>query len=136
MATYVRKRTIARNVWLGVSVEDQKYGVPRIDYLRDLDVSVRFLSCEPLLEDLGSIDLAGIDWAIVGGESGFKARPMKSAWVESIKQQCEDQHVRFFFKQWGAFGADGVKRSKKANGRKYQNREWNDIPTTSLIQAV
>ena len=136
MASYVNRRNIAPNIWLGVSVEDRKYGIPRINYLRTLKASVRFLSCEPLLEGLGTLDLKDIDWVIVGGESGFKARPMKTEWVESIKQQCEAQGVRFFFKQWGTYGPDGIKRTKKANGRKYQDREWNDIPNSSLIQAI
>lgn len=88
-----------------------------INYLRQVSARTRFISIEPLLEDLGSVDLTGIAWAIVGGESGPGARPMKTEWVQNIRRQCGEQDVRFFFKQWGAFGADGVRRSKKANGR-------------------
>lgn len=77
---------------------------------------LRFLSCEPLLEDLGELDLSGIGWVIVGGESGAKARPMKEEWVLNIRRQCEERGVPFFFKQWGTWGADGVRRSKRANG--------------------
>ena len=105
-------RIVLGNVWLGVSVEDRKYGLPRIDQLRVIDAPICFLSVEPLLEDLDQIDLAGIHWVIVGGESGPKARPMKPEWVESIKEQCEEHGVAFFFKQWGGWGADGKKCSK------------------------
>lgn len=127
--------TIPPNVWLGVSVENRKQGVPRISVLREIEVSVRFLSIEPLLEHLGEIDLTGIHWAIVGGESGPKARPMKREWVDSIKQQCDAAGVAFFFKQWGTWGADGQKRSKKENGRRYRGRVWDAMPTLPL-QAV
>lgn len=90
------------NAWIGVTVENRKHGLPRIDDLRKVPAKVRFLSIEPLLEDLGEIDLSGIHWVIVGGESGHGARPMEPAWVESIKRQCEAAGVAFFFKQWGA----------------------------------
>lgn len=89
------------NVWLGVTVENRKHGLPRIDHLRDVPAQVRFLSIEPLLEDLGPLDLTGIHWVIVGGESGPLARPMQPEWVASIRAQCEAQGVPFFFKQWG-----------------------------------
>jgi len=102
--------------------------VPRIEILRKIDVSVRFLSIEPLLEDLGKLDLQDIQWVIVGGESGKKARPMHKSWVTSIKQQCDSAGIAFFFKQWGAWGADGQRRSKKANGRDLGGRVWDDMP--------
>lgn len=89
------------NVWLGVSVEDRKFGLPRIDVLRDVPAAVRFLSIEPLLEDLGDLDLRGIDWVIVGGESGRKARPFDEAWAVNIVRQCKDQGVPVFVKQPG-----------------------------------
>jgi protein gp37 len=89
------------NVWLGVSVEDRAHGVPRIDILRRIPAKVRFLSCEPLVGDLGMVDLSGIGWVIVGGESGPNARPMDPDWMLRIKIQCQQQHVPFFFKQWG-----------------------------------
>ena len=84
--------------------------------LLDKYAPVKFLSCEPLLSDLGELELYGIDWVIVGGESGNQARPMKKEWVLNIKRQCEEQGVPFFFKQWGTWGEDGVMRNKKANG--------------------
>lgn len=120
------------NVWLGVSVEDRAYGLPRIDHLRRVDAKVRFLSIEPLLEDLGQFDLGGVHWVIVGGESGHKARPMQEAWVENIKHQADQAGVAFFFKQWGGWGADGVKRHKKANGRVFKGRTWNAVPNHSF----
>lgn len=131
MAKFCRGVEVPPNVWLGVSVENRKYGVPRIDVLREIDVFIRFLSVEPLLEDLGEIDLTGIQWVIVGGESGRKARPMKPEWVDGIKRQCDRDEVAFFFKQWGTWGADGQKRSKGANGRQYQGRIWDGMPELS-----
>lgn len=128
MAEFCRGVTVPENVWIGVSVEDRKYGLPRIPHLRGIDASVRFLSIEPLLEDLGRFDLSGVRWVILGGESGPKARPMKPAWVDSIKQQCDAADVAFFFKQWGAWGADGERRSKSANGREYLGRVWDGMP--------
>lgn len=121
-------RKVPSNVWLGVSVENQKHGLPRIDELRAIDASIRFLSVEPLLEDIGAVDLSGIHWVIVGGESGPKARPMKPEWVEAIKEQCEMQGAAFFFKQWGGWGADGKKRPKKENGRVFAGRTWDEMP--------
>lgn len=109
------------NVWLGVSVEDRKYGIPRIDQLRETPAAIRFLSVEPLLEDLGEIDLRGIHWVIVGGESGAGARPMDAAWVRSLRDQCEAAGVAFFFKQWG-----GVR--KKAAGRVLDGRTHDAMP--------
>lgn len=90
------------NVWLGVTVETANHK-DRIDYLRQTNAPVKFLSCEPLLEDLGELDLTGIDWVICGGESGHKARPMHPDWVRNIQRQCKEQNVPFFFKQWGEF---------------------------------
>lgn len=129
LPTFFASRRCPENVWLGVSVEDRKYGVPRIAQLqRVLAASVRFLSVEPLLEDLGRLDLAGIHWVIVGGESGAKARPMKEAWADSVRRQALAQGVAFFFKQWGAWGPDGVRRDKKSNGRELAGRRWNEFP--------
>ena len=132
---YFHNRACPKNIWLGVSVEDRRYGLPRIDYLRQVDAHIRFLSVEPLLEDLGSIDLNGIHWIIVGGESGHKARPMRSEWVENIQHQAKDSDVAFFFKQWGTWGADGVKRRKKSNGRIFKGKTWNDMPDNDLLFA-
>lgn len=128
MAEYFEGRTAPRNAWLGVSVEDRKYGLPRIDFLRTVDAAVRFLSVEPLLEDLIEINLQDIHWVIVGGESGPKARPMRQEWVETIQAQCEEQGAAFFFKQWGGWGADGKKRAKKYNGRIINGRTYDEMP--------
>jgi len=131
MAEFCHGVAVPSNVWLGVSVENRKYGLPRIPVLRGIDASIRFLSIEPLLEDLGSFDLNGIHWVIVGGESGRKARPMRPEWVAAIKRQCVAARVAFFFKQWGTWGADGEKRSKTANGRKFRGRTWDAMPSPS-----
>src|SRR5690606_25242944 len=109
------------HVWFGVSVEDRAYGVPRIATLRDTPAAVRFLSIEPLLEDLGEIDLARIDWVIVGGESGPRARPMREEWVLSIRDQCRRLQVPFFFKQWGG-------TRKHATGRTLRGRLYDEFP--------
>jgi protein gp37 len=109
------------HIWWGVSVEDRKYGLPRIDDLRKTDVEIRFLSVEPLLEDLGRLNLDGIHWVIVGGESGAGARPMKKEWVRSVRDQCRRAGVPFFFKQWG-----GVRKS--VLGRKLDGRTYDEFP--------
>ncbi len=132
MRDYFSSRTVPENAWLGVSVEDRKYGKPRIPNLQSIDAKTRFLSVEPLLEDVGKLSLEGIHWVIVGGESGAGARPMQEDWVTSIQRQCRQQRVDFFFKQWGAWGADGVKRSKKANGRQLRGRTWDMIPAIAV----
>lgn len=128
MREFCRGLQVPPNVWLGVSVENRQHGIPRIAVLREVDAFIRFLSVEPLLEDLGEIDLRGIQWVIVGGESGSRARPMRPEWVDGIKRQCDQAGTAFFFKQWGTWGADGEKRSKKANGRKYRGRVWDAMP--------
>ncbi len=106
------------NVWLGVTVEHYKVK-ERMYFLKEIKETcgapVTFLSCEPLLGDLGALDLEGIDWVIVGGESGPQARKMNKEWVLNIQRQCAEQGVPFFFKQWGTYGEDGIKRNKKAN---------------------
>lgn len=112
------------HVWLGVSVEDRRYGLPRIDELRGARAAVRFLSVEPLLEDLGAIELDGIDWVIVGGESGPGARPMHPAWVRSIRDQCREAGIPFFFKQWGG-------TRKKLTGRELDGRVHDEFPAAS-----
>ena len=108
------------NVWMGVSVENKDYTF-RIDHLRQTGALVKFLSLEPLLGPLADLDLHGINWVIVGGESGPGARPLAKEWVVDIKDQCRAAHVPFFFKQWG-----GVKR--KRNGRVLQGRTWDEMP--------
>lgn len=128
MLSFFMKRRVPENAWIGVSVEDVKYGVPRVNNLRKIHAKIRFLSVEPLLEDIGQLNLTDIHWVIVGGESGSKARPMKIEWVESIRDQCQEQQVAFFFKQWGGWGADGVKRAKQANGRELNGKIWDEMP--------
>jgi protein gp37 len=112
------------HVWLGVSVEDKAYGLRRIEALRRTPARVRFLSIEPLLEDLGKLDLTAIDWVIVGGESGPGARPMKQDWVMSIFRQCRDSGVPFFFKQWGGL-------RKHETGRKLKGKTYSEFPSPS-----
>ena len=117
------------NVWFGVSVEDREYGLPRLEALRHTQAAVRFVSIEPLLEDLGNINLAGIDWVIVGGESGPHARPLQADWVTSIQQQCQAAGVPFFFKQWG-----GVR--KHMTGRLLNGRTYDEFPSDVPYDAI
>lgn len=124
LATELQFAAAKENIWWGVSVEDKKHGVPRIDNLRRAPGRVRFLSVEPLLEDLGELDLSGIHWVIVGGESGAGARPLRPEWVRRILRQCRDQRVPFFFKQWG-----GVNKGKA--GRLLNGRTYDEFPVTA-----
>lgn len=132
MNEYFQTRQVPDNAWLGVSVEDKKYGIPRIGYLQAIKAKTRFLSIEPLLEDLGRFSLKGIHWVIVGGESGVKARPMEESWVLKLRDQCQRNEIDFFFKQWGSWGQDGVKRNKSANGRQLQGQLWDMIPAVAI----
>lgn len=134
LAEYFSTRKVPGNVWLGVSVEARKTK-GRVDVLRKIDATIRFLSLEPLLEDLGKLNLKGVHWVIVGGESGSRARPMQPEWAERIQEQCAEQGSSFFFKQWGSWGSDGRRRSKKANGRILLGKEWNEQPerSTSVV---
>jgi protein gp37 len=118
-----------KHIWWGVSVEDLRYGVPRIAELRQTPAAVRFLSIEPLIEDIGSIDLRGISWVIVGGESGPGARPIRRDWVVSIRDQCKAAHVPFFFKQWG-----GVRKHR--SGRLLDGQTYDQYPVRSSKAAV
>jgi protein gp37 len=124
LTTKLKAAAGAAHIWWGVSVEDKKYGIPRIRHLQCSPATVRFLSIEPLLEDLGKLDLKGIHWVIVGGESGPGARPMDPAWVTAIKQQCEAQRSLFFFKQWG-----GVRKAKR--GRRLDGEIYDAMPAPS-----
>ena len=112
------------NIWMGVSVETSDYKF-RIDHLRQTDAKVKFISFEPLLNDIGDVDLSGIDWVIVGGESGPGARPIKKEWITNIQHQCFDKNISFFFKQWG-----GV--NKKKNGRLLDGKLWSQMPKLKL----
>lgn len=113
--------TKKKHIWWGVSVENRKHGLPRLDLLRESPAMIRFLSVEPLLENLGPLELHGINWVIVGGESGPGARPMNVDWVRDIRNQCQKANVAFFFKQWG-----GVR--KKKTGRELDGRTHDEFP--------
>jgi len=113
------------HIWWGVSVEDRQHGVPRIDHLRDTPARIRFLSIEPLLENLGIINLDGINWVIVGGESGSGARRMEKEWVLSLLEQSRAARIPFFFKQWGG-------RQKKRTGRQLDGRTYDEFPRPPL----
>ncbi|HEV3038902.1 MAG TPA: phage Gp37/Gp68 family protein [Candidatus Angelobacter sp.] len=117
----LRSAAEQEHIWWGVSVEDRRYGMPRIEDIRKAPARIRFLSIEPLLADLGELDLTGIKWVIVGGESGAGARPMNESWVISIMEQCQCKDIPFFFKQWG-----GVR--KKQTGRQLLGRTYDDFP--------
>jgi protein gp37 len=111
------------NVWMGVSIENDRYAF-RADHLRDVPAAVRFLSVEPLLGPVPSLNLDGIDWVIAGGESGFNARPVDPAWVTSLRDQTVERGIPFFFKQWGG-------RTPKAGGRELEGRTWDELPTSA-----
>lgn len=136
MRNFLRKRygdgTAPAHMWFGVSVEDGSKK-SRIEHLREAPAGVRFLSIEPLIAPIGRVDLTNIDWVIVGGESGPGARPMQADWVREVRDQCEDQGVAFFFKQWGGL-------RPKSGGRLLDGREWSEFPDKraqrSLIQMA
>jgi protein gp37 len=132
MAQYLRNRygqgLAPAHMWMGVSVEDAT-GAARLKHLRGAQASVKFVSFEPLLDSVGPVDLTGIHWAIVGGESGPHARPMDEAWAIELRDQCRAQNVAFFFKQWG-----GIR--PKAGGRRLRGREWNEYPRLPKKQAT
>jgi protein gp37 len=128
LQTKLLDAAVEPHIWWGVSVENRKHGLPRIEYLRAAPAKVRFLSVEPLLEDLGQLNLDGIHWVIVGGESGHGARPMEREWVVSIRDQCRRARIPLFFKQWG-----GVQKSK--NGRKLEGRSYDALPERSNESA-
>jgi protein gp37 len=129
MERYLKNKKIPSNIWLGATAENKKDGLPRIEILRKIKASIKFISVEPMLEDMGKLNLNGINWVIVGGESGAYARPMESEWIMNIKKECKLQKKAFFFKQWGTWGSDGIKRNKKSNGRRLLGKEWNQYPT-------
>ncbi|MDR2652172.1 MAG: phage Gp37/Gp68 family protein [Prevotellaceae bacterium] len=128
---YFSNRTAPANVWLGVTVEHEKTK-HRIDILKEIDASLRFISIEPLIGDVGTLDLTGIHWVIVGGESGMSARPMNPQWAINVQKQCSEQHVAFFFKQWGTWGEDGVRRNKKKNGKLINGKLYQQTPVSIL----
>ncbi|HKP32529.1 MAG TPA: phage Gp37/Gp68 family protein [Chitinophagaceae bacterium] len=116
------------NIWMGVSVENEK-AMPRIDLLRQTNAKVKFLSCEPLIGPLPNLNLSGLDWVIVGGESGRKPRPMKEEWVLDIMDQCKAAGVKFFFKQWGG-------TNKKKSGRTLNGIEYNEMPPIENVEVI
>lgn len=128
MSEYFSTRSVPDNAWVGVTVENRQHGLPRIEELRKIKAKTRMLSIEPLLERLYKFDLEGIHWVIVGGESGPNARPMDKEWAQEIQEHCDANGVPFFFKQWGGWGSDGVKRAKKLNGRILNGKTWNGMP--------
>jgi protein gp37 len=129
MAELVADRVgaVLPNVWLGTSIENVDV-LHRARELRAVPAAIRFISFEPLIGPVGTIDLTGIDWAIVGGESGSAARPIREEWIDQIYSQCVEQRTAFFFKQWGTWGKDNKRRSKKANGREYRGQFWDQMP--------
>lgn len=132
MLEFTRDRigTVLPNVWLGTSVENAETAT-RIDALSVTPAIIRFISFEPLIASVGDVDLRNIHWAIVGGESGPRARPVKEEWIEEVHSLCQRYETAFFFKQWGTWGKDNKKRSKKANGRLFRGRVWDEMPTIS-----
>jgi protein gp37 len=124
LSDQLRTAAAASHIWWGVSVENQKHGLPRIERLREAKPKVAFLSVEPLLEDLGAIDLRDIHWVIVGGESGPGARPMRQEWVRNVRSRCRTDGIPFFFKQWG-----GVRKSE--TGRKLDGKTYDEFPILS-----
>jgi len=124
-------KVILPNVWIGTSVESADV-LGRIETLRKVPAAIRFISFEPLIDSVAGANLKDIDWAIVGGESGRNARPIKEEWIDEIYEQCLRSETAFFFKQWGAWGKDNTKRSKKDNGREYRGRTWDEMPITIM----
>jgi protein gp37 len=128
MYTYFLRRPVPDNIWVGVSISDKSDIKLQLTFLRNIRATVKFVSFEPLLANVGDIYLNGIDWVIVGGESGSNGRQMKKEWVLNIKRQCDEQGVPFFFKQWGTWGEDGKKRSKRLNGRMLNGKVYDAMP--------
>jgi protein gp37 len=128
LAEISKQLTWPHNIWMGVSVEDESV-TERIDFLRQSGARVKFLSCEPLIGPLPNLNLTGIDWVIVGGESGHKPRPMDSVWVLDIQSQCTESKVAFFFKQWGG-------KNKKKAGRELNGKTYDEMPEIELLKNV
>jgi protein gp37 len=137
MAELVRSKIVdvLPNVWLGASIENAEV-IQRADALRTIPAAIRFISFEPLIGSVGQIDFSGIHWAIVGGESGKAARPIREEWIDEIYDQCLRQGTAFFFKQWGTWGKDNRRRSKKANGRTYRGKVWDEMPKAAMTTGA
>ena len=128
MSSFFNMYKVPENAWIGVTCESPIH-YDRVDYLRAIPQNcIKFLSCEPLLGDMGDIDLTDIDWVICGGESGVKARRTPVEWFRNLRDRCIEKDTAFFFKQWGAYGPDGSKSSKEANGKTLDGREWKEYP--------
>lgn len=127
MASYFEDKEVLPNVWLGTTIEHFEYK-HRSEQIKNIKSTIKFISFEPLLSDIGDINLNGIDWVIVGGESGVNARPMDKKWVLDLYRQAKVNHVAFFFKQWGTWGEDGKRRSKKRNGSQLDGIEIKEFP--------
>jgi protein gp37 len=124
MANELQFAANLEHIWCGTTVENKEHGLPRLNSLRNSDVSTRFLSCDPLLEDLGEVNLDGIGWAIVGGEAGAGARPMEKEWVLSLRDQCAAAKVPFFFKQWG-----DLPKKQYVWVREVEGKEYKEVPS-------
>lgn len=130
MAEFFKTRPVPKNFWLGITCghDDSLF---RVDILRTIDAPIRWISVEPLLSDIApKLDLTGIDWVVVGGESGPNARFMREQWVWNLKQKCEAENVVFFFKQWGTYGVDGIKRKKSENGCLLKGQKYKNYPAS------
>lgn len=126
LPVYFRTRACPANLWLGVTVEDRAHGLPRMDCLRQVNAPLRLVNMEPLLEDLGELDLSGIGWVSVGGETGPGARPTHKEWVVNVRDQAIAAGVPFHFAKWGEWGEDGVRRGRHATGRLLEGRIWDE----------
>ncbi len=133
LAELARRLPWPPNVWMGVSIENQRWAC-RADDLRRVPAAVRFLSCEPLLGPL-CLNLDGIHWVIVGGESGPRARPMRLDWATSVRDQCLAAGVPFFFKQWGAYDERGIRKGKAASGRSLEGQTWDQMPEHAVVSS-
>jgi protein gp37 len=129
LTTRLRFAADLPHIWWGVSVEDRRHGLPRVDHLRSAPAAIRFLSVEPLLEDLGAIDLDNIHWVIVGGESGPGARPLHKSWILNIRDRCAARDIPFFFKQWG-----GVRKSEA--GREIDGVTYDGLPSRGPVKTI
>lgn len=127
MQLYFSTRNVPDNAWIGTTVETSS-SFKRLEILKSINAKVHFISCEPLLASLEGIDLIGIQWVIVGGESGVNARPMKESWAIHIKNKCSELNIPFFFKQWGTWSKDGIKGSKKKNGKLLEGKVLQEMP--------
>lgn len=128
LPVYFSTRPCPSNLWLGVTVEDRANGLPRMNYLRQVNASLRLVNMEPLLEDLGEIDLTGINWVTAGGETGIGARPTKKAWVINVRDQAIKAGIPFYFFKWGEWGEDEIRHGKQLTGRQLEGRTWDERP--------